>query len=340
MQNKTTYRKTEETITAYFREEAASLLPQTEIDKVLTEEKRRISRAETAGIPCRSWMGTNLQRYSKELLRRRQPFFAGYVLLGFCTEVSCALLILYALQWLLLQFTSAQMKTYFSAIPVLLTGYFLWIRLSQAYSCRKLTLAQTPAETLADKLKKFRIVSGMVLFAGIVAILSLFWNGISSILNPLNVSHIFYLYIALILLSGIHNVLYASQCIPFLSIGVFSLNKQFSADRSNAIKWYMEHRKKQFLVSRKKTVQEFGADEALQAEFGLSIRSHIITYRIYIVLALFILSFLVGLCIYQSVKAFTIPVLIMGLVSLFIALLFLAAFLACQNLLHHIRKQP
>lgn len=339
MQNETTYRKIEETITDYFTEEAAPLLPPAEIDETLSEEQARISRAETAGIPCRFWMGTNLQRYSKELLRRRQPFYAGYILLGFCTEVSCALLIIYALQWLLLQFTtSPQIKTYFPVIPPLLTGYFLWSYVSQAHARRKLSHTQLPPEAVADKLTSFRIISGAIVLIGIAAMLSLFWDSIAAVLMPLTISHVFFVYVTLIILSGIHNVLYDSQCIPFLSIGFFSLHKRFSAEKGHAIEWYMAHKKTGFLASRKRTAQEFDTDAAMQTEYRLSLRSHLITYRIYILLALFILIILDGLCIYQTIKAFTVPVLILGLVSVFLSILFIAAFRSCLTLLHHIRK--
>lgn len=344
MQEENMYRKTEETITDYFREEASSLLMPEQIEETLAGERMRLTRAEAAGIPCRDWMGANLQRYSKELLRRRQPFFAGYVFLGFCTEVSCSLLFFYVIQWAAMRLLSFSLSNILPAVPILLAGFFLWKYLSQFHTAKILANPQIPLEKIAGRRSQYRLVCGITVLALAAFSLSIFWNSITAALSPVDISHVFFLYVALILLSGIHNVLYDSQCISFISIGFFSLTDalphitRFTADKEHAVEHYTAHRKTLFLASRKKTDNDLSGDSQLQQEYVRSLRSHLVTYRVYCLLALFILIVLDVLCLFQCTKAFTLSVLVLGLVSIFMTTLFFIAFHSCQTVLRHIRS--
>ena len=314
MQEETTYEKTLKTLTDLFQEESASLLTEEQIQSTLSTEQIRLTRAESAGIPCRQWMGLNLQRYSKELLRRHQPFYALYSLLGFCTEVSCDFLFFYVIQWAVISLTGQNIQKPLSVVPILIIIYVLWKNAAASYTRSKLTNSQIPTDTLAGRLTRFRSITG-VIFLGVTAlILSLFWDNISNVLMHIELSSVFFAYVLMIILYGIHNVIYASHGILFFAVGVFSLNKRFMDKKKDAMEWYVTQKRKR-------------SSEPLHP--------HLVSMRVYIVLALFILVILDIICIINYIKILSLSVLILGLVSLILTAIFVVAFLGCQSLLSY-----
>ncbi|MCH5266913.1 MAG: hypothetical protein J1E62_01105 [Lachnospiraceae bacterium] len=318
MQEETAYSKTLKEITDLFQEESATLLTEEQIQDTLSSEQLRMERAEAAGIPCRQWTGMNLQRYSKELLRRHQLFFAGYTLLGFCTEVSCDLFFFYVIQWVLVSLTGQNIQKPLCVVPILIFVFVLRKNMVASYTRSLLANTQLPSETLSGRLMRFRIISGALLLGVTVLALSLFWDKICSVLLHMNLTNAFFIYVIMIMLYGIHNLIYTSHCILFFSVGIFSVHKRFADRKKSSMEWYITQKKK---------------------HSPASLRPHLVSMRVYIVLALFILVILDIICIINYLKILSLSILILGLSSLLLTVVFAVAFWGCQSLLSYLKKE-
>ena len=81
------------TLEASLKAEAKTLLSAETLEKTLQNEKQKWIFARTANIPAENYIGNNLTRYSKGLVRAAQPFPFLYHFLGFMMEFSMCLLL-------------------------------------------------------------------------------------------------------------------------------------------------------------------------------------------------------------------------------------------------------
>ena len=114
-------------------------------------------------------------------------------------------------------------------------------------------------------------------------------------------------------LSGVHNVLYESQCISFFAVGWYTVAHQKSRTAS-AIRHYTEGRG------------------------NTPLRPHLVTIRIYLMIALFIICILDFLCIRQCLMHFDYAVLTLGTVSTLCTLIGVISLISCIVLFRHCSK--
>ena len=80
----------------FYQKEAALVLPSDEVAKGTEEIDTMFRVCEAVHISANKFIGTNVARFCKDMIRRKQPASLFYVALCFITELSLAML-LYAL---------------------------------------------------------------------------------------------------------------------------------------------------------------------------------------------------------------------------------------------------
>lgn len=321
-----------------FKEEARSLLTDTQIQKTLEHEKQRFQTAQTEKISVRQWMGSNSAGYSKMLLRKQQPFFPVYYLLGIFTEASCILFLFYLVRCLLgiLLGTGSFSSAYpISFMTFIILGCFLWKKSVTAYTCHLLDSPQKTA--ILSKRRRFLLLSFCFTVAATIAlcIMDSLFTSFSE--TPVTLPQSFLLYVLMLFLSGIHNVIFSSHLMPFLSAGAFRITGNSHEKADQAASHYIQLRTIQQLAARHLTAQDLQTNTALQTELLLSVRSSLITYRVYTVLALLILLVLDILCIRQFTHLPDPGVLTLGITALFITFLLIIALISCNNLISRLQ---
>lgn len=306
-----------------FQEEAACHLPEDTIAQILQAETSRLHFAEQHKIPLYSWIGSNTRRYCKDLLRRQQPFFPLYYLLSICTEASIVLFFFYLIQSLL-RYLSVSLS--FAGVPGAVLALFLAKEWSKAYTGHCLEKKVLPKTG-------YRILIWIFSLAIVSVIFLLTWAKLLPLLQKITLLNSFLAYVMLLFLSGIHNVLYSSHLITFFAIGALPFSRRPPAEQAAAIEHYMQEREKTLLAARKKTVAEMNQDPALYADIHMDIHSQLVTNRIYLTLALFILIILDFVCIYQYAHLHVLSVLAFGIASILCSGILLICLLSCNTLL-------
>lgn len=309
-----------------FQEEAACHLPEDKIHQILQTETAKLQFAEQHKIPLYRWIGSNTRRYCKDLLRRQQPFFPLYYLLSVCTEASIVLFFSYLIQSLLGYFS---ISLSFTGVPGAILALFLakeWNKTYTGHCMEKKELPKTGYRILIPVLS-LTIISVIFIPA---------WTSLLPFLRKITLLNAFLLYVALLFLSGIHNVLYSSHLMTFITIGAFRLSRRPLAEQTATMEHYIREREKEMLALRKKTVTEMHNDPTVYADVHMDIRARLITNRIYLSLALFILIILDFICIYQYVHLQALSILAFGIATILGSGLLLICLFSCNTLLHKI----
>lgn len=329
METQTIYQDTLRQLQEEFREEAASFLTEERIEEILTQEKAQIEFAEQQHIPLSSWMGNNLRRYCKDLLRREQPLFVLYYLLGVCTEASIVLFLCYGIYTLL---RSGFPGLSFSGIPGLLLVCFCSQEWNRFDTRRRISHSHVPKN--AHNLFHI-LVPALIISLGSV----LFWSRLRILYLTLNIQNTFLLCAVLLFLSGIHNVIYSSHMITFMTIGVLRSSRHPEPEIKEAVSQYLDRRSVSILTERKKTKGEMQTDPKLYADIFMSIRSHTITYRVYLLFAILILAAFDILCIYQSLHSHSVSMTILGSVTVLIIALLVVCIISCNEIIRHLNNK-
>lgn len=330
-----------------FEEEARSLLTETQIQKTLDYEKQRFQTAQTEKIPIRQWMGSNSTGYSKMLLRRQQPFFPVYYLLGIFTEASCVLFLFYLVRCLLCSLLGT--GNFSSAYPVsfmtvIILGCFLWKKSVTAYTCHLLApyrhkSSREQQKTAILSKRRYFLLFSFFLTAAVITALYIIDNFLISFSGtPVTLLQSFLLYVLLLFLSGIHNVIFSSHLMPFLSVGAFRITGKSCEKADQAASHYIHLRTIRQLAVKHRTTQDLHADSSLQTELLLSTRSSLVTYRVYTVLALLILLILDILCTGQFTQTPDTGVLVLGILALFITFILIITLISCNYLLSRLQQ--
>lgn len=344
-----------DTVKSQFLQEAESFLPKAMIEQTLSDEKRILENAAYFGIKPQKIINGNLLRHCKDMTRKNQPFFGFYLCLNFFTELSM-LLFFFGIIFCSFRFvTDKNNMTGFTApfsfllITVLLAGLLLYNTISKML-VRKFLLTQdlpenSPASAaLSDKQtgrKKIntRYVISFCLSAlfCFIAILGIVGTGADKQYQA-TLFQLFMGYVFFISLSGVHNTLYNSHAISLLTIGGFVLTRRSDTEIHHAVSQYLHLNYLQLLGSRGKTFEDFKKDDILALEMKRSLRSRLITQRVYYALAILILFLLLGVCLFQIRYAFSIALLVFVLAILLGSVCLITAFVSANYVIKKLPK--
>lgn len=328
METPNRYQDTFERMEELFCEEAASLLTEEQMEQTMKSEKDILQFAEQHQIPISSWMGNNLRRYCKDLLRRQQPFFILYYLLGVCTEASIVLFLCYGIYYLL---HSGFPGLSFSGVPGIVLIWFCSSTWNRSSVRRQLQNHSVP--------KNVHKIFHLLLPALIVSLGSmLLWSFLLPLYRSLHLQSTFLLCAALLFLSGIHNVLYSSHTITFITVGLLRCSKKPATQMQNTISRYLDSRSAAILAEQKKTAAQMQSDPKLYAEIHMAIRSRLVTYRIYLLFAILLLLAFDILCIYQSLHTHTTSLSLAGSFTALVIAFLVLCVISCNEIIRSLTR--
>lgn len=225
-----------EQLEQFFIQEAQPKLPQEKIQKIINTEHTLIQTSQQKNIPVSLWMGYNTRRYCKDLLRSQQPGFWLYQLINYIAESSCVLLFFSLILWGLDNLTSLEKH---SAVYLFLPLTFilpLWKILFAIYCKRKIVTSSNKTIQIC------RLIS--LVLATIAGITGAFClrKQIWDFAHHLSLLSAFLFYVAMMLLSGIHNVLYQSSFVDFFCVGIAALRRD-NTKLELHINQYLTHKK-------------------------------------------------------------------------------------------------
>lgn len=323
-------------IAAAFSQNAATLLPEDRIRHTLEEEEKRFENASALQISPIRFIGGNTARHCKELLRRSQPLYPLYMLSSLFAEGSLMLPV-YLLLRAGYHYLFLPEKTAFQPYPVLdgilvIAGILLF-----QYRCRaiwKKELARTwdKPEQILPAVRKSKCLSGItILLLCAAGILASHAAGVSARLQ-MTLWDTLILYAGCALFAGIHNLIFDSHVIAFLSAGAESLNPRKTQHAPESAQRYMESALAQILG------RGSGKSSRTREKAKEILRTRLLSFRVYGALALFILSILTCLCFSQLLRAFSLPLLAFSLGTLLGMFLCILIFLSCRVILQELKK--
>lgn len=324
-------------ITSAFSADACTLLPEECIEQTLEKEEKRFENASALQISPVKFVGGNTARHCKELLRRNQPFFPLYMLLNFFTEGSMMLL-LYGLIAAGYQHFVIPEKNFNQPYPILyavivIAGLLLYQYLSRSLYFHHLAQNTDKPERLLKKLKQNKLLVNLlillvcILFAGAVYFMDWAEKLQMTVFESLT------LYAGCAILAGIHNLVYDSHIISFLSIGSSSFLPHPKTQPAEFAVHYLSSSFQQIQGQTSEENQSPRPSKNTSVEAKDILHSRLLSFRIYAVLAFIIFIFLDFLCLYQLVHVFSLPLLGFFLLSLLGTFVCLVVFLSTKILL-------
>ena len=170
------------------------------------------------------------------------------------------------------------------------------------------------ATTLRQKAGRLQLISTVTATILSFLLFIVYQSYFQQITKFASLQNIFLWFISMMFLSGVHNVLYESHCISFFAVGWYTVAHQKSRTAS-AIRHYTESRG------------------------NTPLRPHLVTIRIYLLIALFIICILDFLCIRQCLMHFDYAVLTLGTVSTLCTLIGVISLISCIVLFRHCSKK-
>lgn len=308
-------------IAVSFSQAAASLIPEESIQHTLEAERQRFENASALQISPEKFLGQNTARHCKELLRRNQPFFPLYLLTSFLMESSLALLI-YGIIYSNYEryFLSGKASPYpvFYAL-LAIGGFFLYRYISREIWSRQLARKTDKPDKLLQAAKKKQALAGIIIFALCIAAgLGGTPSGFSHRCQ-MNLLDALILYAACAILAGIHNLIYDSHIASLLSVGWEACQPRRKTPPAEIAGRYITSSLEQLI--RQKTPE---------TQARKMLRSRLMCFRIYAVLAMIILIPLDILCLCQLPYTFSPPLLLFFLMGLLGSLLCMAVIFSCR----------
>lgn len=323
-----------------FKENALSLISNDKINATLKTEKCIFNNAKKNNIPAKLFTGNNPARYTKDAIRRNQSLFSIYYLLSMFTEFFYCLLIWSVLKCIFLYFTGSP-EAFTQIVPLSLSPVFF----AAVILCNN--IKQLNTRRLLSKYKvnvKSKITVSNIIFYFISAFIIIipafliYKNiGTSSLLH-LTLFEIFIITAGLLFISGIHNVIFSSHAASFIAIGqAVILNR--SSDIKSCVAHYRELSLTDFLSSHNLTMSEYTKNDILKTEFNMSLRSKIITFRMYGALAFIIMAALTLLCLWRILTyGFSLGFIIFTIISVLINTGLILEILSCNFVLKTTKK--
>lgn len=319
-----------------FREEAEAFITEEDIKCTLQMERVRFSNAEKYNIPINKFAGSSLARYTKDMLRQRQPLFFIYYILSQVTSFFYCLLIWCVIKCVFLYLTginkeaftekiSMSLPVIFFAVVLICSSLIQFYTRKLLYSCKG---------NIKSKISIFNIAC-YIISAAVIVLSALFvYLGKAGYLSVyLSLFQVFIFTVAMLSVSGIHNVIYNSNFASFITVGcAIMLHKEPETDK--AVAGYMELSLKTFLIRHKASSGSYNENSQLHAEYKEWMRSHAITLRSYGAVAFFITFMLVIICLRQLVIAgVSAGLAVFGIVALLITIMLFLEILSCNRII-------
>ncbi|MCI9080178.1 MAG: hypothetical protein HFH68_14930 [Lachnospiraceae bacterium] len=324
-----------------FREEAEGFITEEDIKGTLQMEHVRFSNAEKYNIPINKFAGSSLARYTKDMLRQRQPLFFIYYILSQATSFFYFLLIWGTIKCLFLYLTGINKEAFtvkipmslpviFFAVVIVCNAFIQFYTRKILYSCKGSVKKRISIFNISCYFISAIIVvlSAMFLYLGKENYLSL----------HLSLFQIFIAAAAMLSVSGIHNVIYSSNSAPFVAICyAIMLHKVQETDR--AVSEYIQSSLKTFLLRQKISISSYNDNNQMQTEYKTWLRSHIVTLRAYGAIAFFIIFMLAIICLRQLViTGVSAGLAIFSITVLAITVMLFIGILSCNQILKHCRN--
>lgn len=332
-----------DTVAKYFSEEAVSLISDTAIAKTLAAEKMRFENATILQISPLSIVGNNTARHCKDLLRKNQPLSFLYTLLCFLSEVSILMLLyglilnigiaLFSESGFFSAFTYLYEFILFSGVMAGITVFRKQLNTVLAIPFSKKNPADTEILERKKLLKRKRILSLAIILA-IMAVAA----GVVTLFDlqskyTINITICFFAYIICMLLFGIHNVIYNSHMISFLTIGGLRLLKKPSEAVSSACKTYLDLSYLQILSQAHKTLDDCRKNPELLDKLKKSVYARTVTGRIYCLLAMITMVILDIICLLQLQGVVTVAFWVFFIAAILLTWILLIAIVSANYVL-------
>ncbi|MCI8751046.1 MAG: hypothetical protein HFH66_06755 [Lachnospiraceae bacterium] len=316
-----------------FKEQAESFIPEDDIKITLKMEKIRFENAEKYNISINKLTGNNLARYTKDAIRRRQPLFFVYYTLSIVTGFCYFLLMWSIAKCIFLYFTGTNKEAFSDRLSFSVSLIFFAV----AIICNSAThiytrkLLFTCKGNIKAKISLYNaacsLISAIII---IISALFIYLNTGSILTINLSLSEVFIITVAMLALSGIHNVIYSSHFTAFMSIGyAIMLHRKPQTDK--AISHYKDLSLKEFLSIHGITTARYKEDSQLQAEFNKWLRSKAVTLRTYSAIAFFIAFILAFICLRQLIiTGISASFIIFTIAALIITVILFLSILSCS----------
>lgn len=295
-----------------YTEEAKPLLSEEKIKSTLEKEKDYIDYAREAGINPGSVTHGNTAKHCKDMLRKDQPLYFIYYLLGLFTSISYCILF-----WIILKCTALYLtgnKDIFqSDVPISYSIYVVTIYLIFNDLIYYIKRKSTSNDRLSSTCHLMRIVEILLITGGCTTIYILSaTNG----LIHLSILNAFLITVALLFLSGIHNVIYSSRFISFFTIGIMTITRKPSELIDDIITDY---------IDRNNNSNE-NIDRQLKND------------RIYCFIGLFMAAVLDIICLRQTLKHQEITLILFFISVIIITVLLFTAIISCNKVIKALKK--
>ena len=338
-----------ETIANYFTEEACSLISDATIEKCLSDEKKRFENAVFLQIPSKRIVGSNTPRHCKDLLRKEQPLPFLYSFLCFLSEASVLMLLYGAAAGIWNSF--AKGSGFFTPFPFLypliiilgITG------LQSAYHLHLNTIliipftSTPPAEAEIKKRKqtlkqKYLLSFLLIVILMAAASFAVYYYKLNKT-SPITVTTCFLAYACCMVLFGIHNVIYSSHCISFLSIGGIILTNRPKEALEAKTREYLSLCYLQILSLSHKTRDDLAKNPSLENKLKGAVHSRMITGRIYYLLAIIILAISDILCLIQLYRTSQPELLVFAVIATLAIFFLVTAFVSANHIIKQTKQR-
>ena len=311
------YEKSYNEIKNTILQDGKGCLSSSDIQDIITLEENKFKLADAADIPVEKITKNNPAYYCKHLIRKRQPFYPVYLLLNIASKSAYLMLFFAIIKSCYFYFAGnrnafTELHSYsFSLLIILLLTIT-----DEACFQRSDKLFGSGRDNLAKSIKNSYLIIYTTAFIAAVLYAFIYNFYLSHIKIMLSLPTIFLFTVAVLFISGIHNVIYNSHFMAFFEIGILFLERKPAEEVAEAVAHY-----------KSLCCQE---DEALQKRLKSN--------RIYYTLALFIALVLDIVCIREiSTGNPDLRFVTFLAAAVVISIMLLTAVISCNNIIKSIK---
>lgn len=319
-----------------FKEEAEGFITEEDIKSTLQMEQVLFNNAYKYNIPVNKFAGSSLARYTKDTLRQRQPLFFIYYVISQVTSFFYCLLIWGTIKCTFLYLTGINKEAFTEKIPMSMPFIFFAVvilcnALMQFYTRKVLSSCKG---NIKKKISAFNISCYLISACIVIASAMLLYLNKENYLSVyLSLFQIFIIAAAFLFVSGIHNVIYSSNCASFVAICcAIVLHKVPETEK--AVSAYIQASLKTFLVKQKISGSSYNDNNQISGEYKIWLRSHLVTLRAYSAIAFFIAFMLAVICLRQLfITGVSAGMAIFGIPVLLVTVMLFLGILSCNQIL-------
>lgn len=319
-----------------FKEEAGAFITDEDIKSTLKMEKTRFNNAEKYNISINKFAGSSLTRYTKDLIRQHQPLSFIYYMLAIVTEFFYCLLIWSSVKCAFLYITGNGQEVFNEKIDISISVVFFAVVIICSYITKFYTrkLLYSCKGNIKRKIFIFNtacyIVSAIII---ITNILYIYLNNKNYLEASLSLFQVFIITVAMLSVSGIHNVIYSSHFNSFMAIGIAILCHR-PVQKDKAVEKYLALSLKSFLVQHNISMPVYKENSQIHSDFKRWVHSKAVTLRAYGAIAFFILLILVITCFRQIViTGVSAGFIIFSIAALVITVILFIEILSCNQII-------